>query len=100
MLRHIPTYRQNNVYPHIFEDALRILENPEQYLDPADKTSQIKIRALAPPIRAVRFHSDTAINVRMVKKSLKGIETESCTMMGDSKCDVVVTFKHAEGKHD
>lgn len=33
----------------------------------------------------------------MVKKSLKDLEIESLEMLGDSKSDVLVVFKNAEG---
>ena len=77
------------------------MEKPEQLLDEDDADSVIKIRAVEPPpppIRAVHFHCDAKINTRMVKKSLKDYEIESCEMMDDSKTDIIVTFKDAAGK--
>ena len=85
----------------ILTDAERILKKPEQLLDEDDADSMIKIRAVEPPpppIRTVHFHSDAKINARMVKKSLKDYEIESCEMMDDSKTDIIVTFKDAAGK--
>ena len=79
-------------------DAQRILENPEQWLDTEDPVRKIEIRPSAPPIRAVRFQSDTKINTRMVKKSLKDLDIEMCEMMGDSKSNVIVVFKNADGR--
>ena len=76
------------------------MEKPEQLLDEDDADSMIKIRAVKPPpppIRAVHFHCDAKINTRMVKKSLKDYEIESCEMIDDGNHDVIVTFKNAAG---
>ena len=81
----------------MLSDAEKILEHPEQCLDPDDDDTKIKIRRVPPQNRKVVFHCQGKTNSRMVKKSLKGKDIESCEPASGSQTDIIVTFKYAEG---
>ena len=68
-----------------------VLENGEQLLDGNQEDQPL-------PIRAVHFHCEHKIDIRMVRKSLNFYEIETCERIGDSRTDFIVVFKNAAGR--
>ena len=72
-------------------DAEKVSENAGQLLDGNQEYQPL-------PIRAVHFHCEHKIDIRMVRKSLNFYEIETCERIGDSRTDFIVVFKNAAGR--
>ena len=68
-------------------DTDRIMEDAQQFADPSVTT------------RSVCFHCEKKVTAEMVKKSIQEVDIESCVLLDDSNCDVLVVFKHKAGNY-
>ena len=63
------------------------MEDSQQFADPSVT------------IRSVCFHCEKKVTAEMVKKSIQEVDIESCVLLDDSNCDVLVVFKHKAGNY-
>ena len=63
------------------------MEDARQFADPSVTT------------RSVCFHCEKKVTAEMVKKSIQEVDIESCELLDNSNCDVLVVFKHKAGNY-
>ena len=72
-------------------DAEKVSENAGELLDGNQEDQPL-------PIRAVHFHCEHRVNIRLVWRSLNSYKIETCERIGDSRTDFIVVFKNAAGR--